>query len=122
MYAAKFRLRRTAVVFKIGGKDLGKPIGNITKSVTGVIDNLGRETSPRSRSGAARENALVGIKFSKYHKIPKCSDNKLTTKWEPEYLKSLENSKNSEEFITVLWQEGLSKSKSPLVRLGAILQ
>ena len=35
MYAAKFKLDTVAAVFKIGGKDLGQPIGRRAKSVVG---------------------------------------------------------------------------------------
>jgi hypothetical protein len=33
MYAAKFKLRTVAKVFKIGGNDISKPIGDKVKSV-----------------------------------------------------------------------------------------
>ena len=110
MYAAKFRLKTAAAVFKIGGNDLGKPLGNRLKSVIGVDES---ETP---------KNALVGIKFADYPQIPGGVGNKTTSKWKPEYVKSLEENRNSEELITTLWKEGLSKSRSPLARLGARLK
>jgi hypothetical protein len=88
MYAAKFRKKTAAAVFKIGGSDLGKPIGNRAKSAIGVDE-----------SGVPKDT-LVGIKFSKYHKIPECIGNKISANWKPEYLKSLDDSKDSEELVT----------------------
>lgn len=104
MYAAKFRLKTAAAVFKIGGNDLGKRIGNRAKSVIGVDED------------GVTKSKLVGIKFSKYHEIPACTGNKLSINWKAEYLKSLEESNDGTELITNLWKDGLSKSKSPLAR------
>lgn len=67
MYAAKFRLKTAAAVFKIGRNDLSSPIGVRAKSVIGVDESI--TVNPN--------NKLVGIKFSEYHKIPSPVGNKI---------------------------------------------
>jgi hypothetical protein len=41
LYAAKFRLRTAASVFKRGGNDLSRAIGNKKRSAVGVVDKEG---------------------------------------------------------------------------------
>ena len=56
MYAAKFKLKTVAAVFKKGHNDLSKPIGNKKKSAIGVVD---------------KENKIIpGVSFDRYWKIP----------------------------------------------------
>lgn len=74
MYAAKFKLKTVAAVFKIGGNDLSKPIGVRTKSVIDVDESNTPQSSKKK---------LVGILFDRYHKIPKPESNKLNSKWIP---------------------------------------
>jgi hypothetical protein len=68
MYAAKFKMRTVAAIFKIGGEDLSKPIGARAKSVVGV-DNI--------PNFSETEKALTGLLYTKYHKIPHSKGNKL---------------------------------------------
>jgi len=68
LYAAKFKLRTSAAVFKIAKNDLSYPIGQRAKSVIGV-DEKG---APKTRQG------LMGIKYTKYHNIPDHEGNKLS--------------------------------------------
>lgn len=68
MYAAKFNLPTVASVFKIGGNDLGKPIGVKAKSVIGTDEG----DVPENRIGK-----LGGILYDRYHKIPKPKGNKM---------------------------------------------
>lgn len=109
LYAAKFKLRTTAAVFKIAKNDLSRPIGQRAKSVIGV-DEDGVPTNKRG---------LVGIKFAYYHTIPGCEGNKLAASWKPAYLKKLEESKDATELIHSLLAESLSGSKNPIARLGS---
>jgi hypothetical protein len=61
MYAAKFKLKTVAAVFKIGGNDLSKPIGVRAKSIIGA-DEI---DTPQGQ-----KRKLTGILFDRYHKIP----------------------------------------------------
>lgn len=69
LYAAKFKLRTTAAVFKIAKNDLSLPIGRRAKSVIGVDE----DGVPKNKKG------LVGIKYAKYNSIPVHVGNKLAT-------------------------------------------
>jgi hypothetical protein len=109
LYAAKFKLRTTAAVFKIAKNDLSHPIGQRAKSVIGV-DESG---VPENKQG------LVGIKYAYYHTIPEHVGNKLSISWKPQYLKTLEESKDVTELIQTLLAEGLSKSTNPIAKLGS---
>lgn len=66
MYAAKFKLKTTAAVFKIGGKDLGGPLGVRAKSVIGVDENR-----------VPKKGTLKGLLYSEYHMIPQTENNML---------------------------------------------
>lgn len=92
MYAAKFKLRTAAAIFKIAGRDLSKPIGNRAKSVIGVTE----ENLPANRK------RLIGIKFSKYHQIPAAEGNKLGASWKPKYLELLEKTESAQDLINEL--------------------
>lgn len=109
LYAAKFRLRTAAAVFKIAKNDLSQPIGQRAKSVIGV-DEGGVPTNKRG---------LVGIKFASYHTIPECEGNKISANWKPIYLKKLEESKDVTDLIQALLAESLSSSKNPIAKLGS---
>lgn len=71
VYAAKFKLKTVAAIFKIGGNDLSKPIGVRTKSVTGAAESYTPQGSKKK---------LKGILFDRYHKIPKPEPSKLNPK------------------------------------------
>ena len=101
VYAAKFKLKTVAAVFKIAGNDLSRPIGERVKSVVsadiqetkGKTQLLLRKTSlfvakqaaTQPFAGSKQKNlqsnrqkqSLKGILFDKYHKIPKPEKNKL---------------------------------------------
>lgn len=64
MYAAKFKLRTTAAVYKIGGDDLSKPIGKRAKSVVG-----------NDERNVPKANALKGLLYARYHMIPRTTTN-----------------------------------------------
>jgi group II intron reverse transcriptase/maturase len=74
VYAAKFKQKTVAAIFKIGGNDLSKPIGVRAKSVIGA-DEL--DTPQGSK------NKLTGILFDRYYKIPKPKPSKLNPNWIP---------------------------------------
>jgi group II intron reverse transcriptase/maturase len=80
VYAAKFKLKTVAAVFKIGGNALSNPIGVRVKSVVGAVENHKTQGSDKK---------LKGILFDRYHKIPKPIGNKLNPNWKPEYFKAL---------------------------------
>ena len=75
VYAAKFGLSTVAAVFKRGANDLSKPIGKRAKSVIGVDE-----------AAVPKRNALRGLLFTKYNKIPRPKGNKLSPNWKPAYL------------------------------------
>ena len=78
MYAAKFKLDTVATTFKIGGKDLGLPIGKRAKSVVGNDENQ----TPKG-------TVLQGIMYCKYNEIPDTAKNMIKANWKPEYIKYL---------------------------------
>ena len=78
MYAAKFKLDTVAAIFKIGGKDLGLPIGKRAKSVVGNDENQ----TPKG-------TVLQGIMYCKYNEIPDTAKNMIKANWKPEYIKYL---------------------------------
>jgi len=63
VYAAKFKLKTVARVFKVGRNDLSKAIGNTKKSAVGVIDKKAKKIS--------------GILYDRYNKIPDRKESKL---------------------------------------------
>jgi Type II intron maturase len=93
VYAAKFKLRTVAGVFKISGSDLRKPIGKREKSVIGV-DQIYTQKKGKD---------IQGILYDRYHKIPAPKGNKLKQDWKPEFLIHLEKSNDLQEFYTKFW-------------------
>ena len=113
MYACKFKLGTMAAVYKIGGEDLGRPIGERIKSVIG---------NDESKVPKGAKTKLQGILYTKYHEIPKTAKNMLKSSWRPEYISRLEKSKDSEEFIRYLNKEGGSRTRDPIQQLGIRLR
>lgn len=109
VYAAKFKLKTVAAVFKIGGNNLSKPIGVRVKSVVGASE----QDTPK------RKKAIEGILFDRYHKIPKPKGNKMKLGWKPEYLEILDKANSIEELVDYLKVTNTTAtSKNPLVRMG----
>jgi group II intron reverse transcriptase/maturase len=108
VYAAKFKLRTVAKVFKIGSNDLGKPIGKRAKSVVGADE----KDAPQNKT-----QQLEGILYDRYWKIPKPEPNKISPTWKPEYEKTL-----SEGLIDgmaqSLWEKRKRLSKNPLAAMS----
>jgi len=94
VYAAKFKLRTIASVFKAGGNDLGKPIGARAKLVVGA---------DKSNTPKAKTKPLTRILFARYHKIPKPKENKIKPNWTPKYLKALQNQTDLQNFLKGIW-------------------
>lgn len=109
VYAAKFKLRTMAAVFKIGGNDLSKPIGVRAKSVIGT-DEI---DTPQGH-----KKIISGILFDRYHKIPKPEGNKLKPNWTPEYKKALQQGRSLEDFINILWGMRGPNAKNPLASMA----
>jgi group II intron reverse transcriptase/maturase len=108
VYAAKFKFKTVARVFKNGGNDLSKPLGARAKSVVGV-DETGTPHKGQN---------LKGLLFDRYHKIPKPKGNKLKPDWKPEYLKLLEKGEDFKSFMDILWEQNIvASSKNPLLHL-----
>jgi hypothetical protein len=105
VYAAKFKQKTVATVFKIGGNNLSKPIGIRAKSVIGADES---ETPQGSKK------KLTEILFDRYYKIPKPKPSKLNPKWIPEYMKALQKGDKLENFIKEIWNSKAQKSKNPL--------
>lgn len=100
IYAAKFKLKTTAAVFKIAGNDLGRPLGVRAKSVIGLDENK-----------QPKKDTLKGLLYSEYHMIPQ-TENNIKAAWKPEYLKLIEKSKDSLQLIEYLQKEELNKPKT----------
>jgi Type II intron maturase len=106
VYAAKFKIKTVASVFKISGNDLSKPIGIRSKSVINADE---------SHTPKVSKKELTGVLFDRYYKIPKTESNKLNPKWIPEYLKVLQKKGNTlKTFIKVIWNSKEQKIKNPL--------
>lgn len=108
MYAAKFKLKTTKAVYKIAGNDLGKPIGNRSKSIIGVKEGV--------------TNKLQGIKYSKYNTIPNNTGNKISKYWKPRYMELLDKAESDNELIKEIWTQGISKNTNPLSSLAGRMQ
>lgn len=108
VFAAKFKLRTVAAVFKIAGNALNKPIGVKCKSVVG---------SDKNPNG--KKKNLKGILFDRYHTIPKPLGNKLKPNWQPEYLALLRESKTDiNKLIELVWKDKKSTAKNPLAKMA----
>jgi hypothetical protein len=106
VYAAKFKLRTVATVFKIGGNALNKPIGVSAKSVIGA-DETDTPQGPKKK--------LTGILFDRYHKIPSPKGSKLNPKWKPEYMKALQKGKDLDSFLKIICDlSGLPRERKTL--------
>lgn len=90
VYAAKFKLRTVASVFKVGGNDLGKPIGARAKSVVGADE---------SNTSNGKTTTLRGILFARYHNIPKPKGNKIKPILRSEYQKVLQKGTDLQNFL-----------------------
>lgn len=101
VYAAKFKLKTVAAIFKIGRNDLSKPIGNKKKSAIGVIDK--------------KDKIIPGILYDRYWKIPVREDAQLSPNWKPEYLKALESGNTSTDILNYI--QG-SQENNPLKSLS----
>ena len=99
LYAAKFK-KSVATIFKIGGNDLGKPIGEKAKSIVGKDVN---------------RNKIKGILFDRYHKIPKPKGNKIKPNWTPDFVKEIKE--NAPDFVRKLWESKRANSKNPLAQM-----
>jgi len=108
VYAAKFKLRTVATVFKIGGNALSKPIGVKAKSVIGANE----KDIPQGS-----KDKLTGILYDRYHKIPKPKGNKLKPNWLPEYIKALQKG-NLEIFLKEIWDLKKQKVNNPLADMA----
>lgn len=102
MYAAKFKLPTVASVFKMGGNNLGKPLGASKKSAIG---------------SNANQDKIQGILFDRYHKIPRPKGSKLKPDWCPEFLEHLREDVTPERFVMSLWNISRSSSKNPLAQM-----
>nr|AYE93208.1 hypothetical protein C0995_000009 [Termitomyces sp.] len=109
VFAAKFKLRTTAAVFKIAGKNLSKPIGAKVKSVIGADE----KDTPQGQ-----KKKLTGILYDRYHKIPKPKGNKLKPSWTPEYLKVLQKEESFENFLKGIWTTKGAAAKNPLAAMA----
>lgn len=109
VYAAKFKLKTVAAVFKIGGNDLSKPIGVRAKSVIGADE-------PNTPQGSKKK--LMGILFDRYYKIPKPKPSKLNPNWITEYMKALQKGDNLDNFIKEIWNTKAQKVNNPLASMA----
>jgi hypothetical protein len=74
MYAAKFKMKTVARVFKNGGNNLSKPLGVRAKSIVGVDD---KDIIDMYRQHGKDFSIIIpGILFDRYYKIPSPEGNK----------------------------------------------
>lgn len=110
VYAAKFKLKTVATVFKIGGNSLAYPIGERVKSVVGADE---RDTP------CGKKVELTGILYDRYYKIPKPQANKLKPNWTPEHVKYLaQEHLDASKLIENVWKISKSITKNPLAAMA----
>lgn len=110
MYAAKFKMKTVARVFKYGGNDLSKPLGQRAKSVVGVDDKDIKNIY--NQHGSEYTRKIPGILYDRYYKIPSPCKNKTEKDWHPYYIKLLQKSENYVALIKVLEKELIHSGKS----------
>lgn len=77
MFAAKFKLRSLSHVFKIAGKDLGKPLKS--KRTIGSSDD--QQTKHAREAGSRVKGAMPKMLYTKYNTIPKPDIQPLAKQW-----------------------------------------
>jgi len=110
VYAAKFKLRTVAAVFKLGGNALHKPIGARVKSVIGANE---------INTPIGKKKMLKGILFDRYNTIPKPQGNKLKPNWVPVHmLPLLDDDMDVKKFIELVWNSKKAVAKNPLAAMA----
>jgi group II intron reverse transcriptase/maturase len=127
LFATKFKLNTSAQVFARGGSDLSRPLSKNKGSVVGVTeDMLSRWKNDKDQSDMKdvlpkkeRQITIPGILYHKYKDIPRPLPNKVTSNWEPDFVKSLKNLEGIRK-ITKLLEEGQIRSNdhNPLAQMG----
>jgi group II intron reverse transcriptase/maturase len=97
VYAAKFKLKTVAAVFKIGRNNLSSAIGKKRKSILGV------DVALSCKQGEEKTKSRIEpILFDRYHSIPQPKSKFLEKNWEPDYIKRLRSTESAEELWKVL--------------------
>jgi len=109
MYAAKFKMKTVARVFKIGGNDISKSLGKRAKSIIGVDEINIKKTY--NEHGQEFSRTIPGILYDRYFKIPGPEGNKLPNNWRPNYKKLLEKYDKLDKFVKLLETEIISPNK-----------
>lgn len=110
VYAAKFKLRTVAAVFKLGGNALDRPIGARVKSVVGADE----VNTPKGK-----KEKLKGILYDRYNTIPRPQGNKLKPNWVTEHMLPLrDKDMNVAKFIELIWKSKRAVAKNPLAAMG----
>lgn len=75
LFAAKFKLKTVAKVFKRAGKDLGKPlknaIGITDENLAKIADCKSESTSETKKTTKTKKTIPKGVPYTKYKEIPK---------------------------------------------------
>lgn len=103
MYAAKFKMKTVARVFKTGGNDISKSLGKRAKSIIGVDEINIKKTY--NEHGQEFSRTIPGILYDRYFKIPSPESNKLANNWTPNYIKLLEKYDKLDKFVKFLETE-----------------
>lgn len=126
VYAAKFKLKTTAQVFKKGGVDISKPLSSKKKAVVGVTDawvdkwtQISDVDDGQKNKKSQKERKIPAILYCHYWNIPKTKDNKIAEDWVPEFVKEM-ISENGIALLADRMKNGKLKSqeKNPLAILG----
>jgi group II intron reverse transcriptase/maturase len=104
MYAAKFKMKTVARVFKIGGNDLSRPLGERAKSVVGADE--------KNKHGGEYTRIIPSILYDRYYKIPDPEGNKIKSNWQPYYRSILQKSNKYDQLILTLQKQLVSFDKS----------
>ena len=110
VYAAKFKLKTVAAVFKRGGNSLANPLGKRIKSVVGADER---------NTPSAKKVELTGILYDRSYKIPKPQGNKLEPNWTPKHVTYLAKQHfDASKLIEDVWKIRDSSTNNPLAAMA----
>jgi group II intron reverse transcriptase/maturase len=111
VYAAKFKMRTVARVFKTGGNDLSRPLGARAKSIVGVDYVTKDQRKPLPK--------IPGILFDAYYEIPEPEGNKIQPDWLPPHEKTLRDPNAELKKVLLRIREAKTEEtkKNPLARM-----
>jgi group II intron reverse transcriptase/maturase len=123
LYAAKFKLGSIAKVFKLGGKDLSKPLSKHKKSVVGVTDdwinNWFNKSDMKNTTAKKKKRIIEPILYTRYKDIPDHIGNKQKFDWEPDFVNVLKNEEKIKDILKLMVDNKITSiDNNPLKLLG----